>query len=235
MRSDNETNFVSGNKELRQSIDDWNEKQILEFMLQRNIKWKFNPPSGSHHGGVWERCIRTVRKVLNAVMKEQVIDDEGLSTLMCEVEAIVNSRPITKSSDDPNDLEALTPNHLLLSRSGSRFPPGVFTSNDTYSRRRWRQIQHLANVFWRRWVKEYLPSLQQRQKWSNPARNFAINDIVLIVDDKVPRLSWPLGRIINVRQSQHDKRVRSVTVKTEHSVLDRPIDKLVLLEAADVS
>ena len=154
---------------------------------------------------------------------------------MCEVEAIVDSRPITKSSDDPNDLEALTPNHLLLSRSGSRFPPGVFTRDDTYSRRRWRQIQHLANVFWCRWVKEYLPSLQQRQKWLNPARNFAINDIVLIVDDKVPRLSWPLGRIINVRQSQHDKHVRSVTVKTEHSVLDRPIDKLVLLEAADVS
>ena len=77
---------------------------------------------------------------------------------MCEVEAIVNSRPITKSSNDPRDLEALMLNHMLLLRSGARFPPGVFSSDDTYSRRRWRQVQYLANLFWRRWIKEYLPT-----------------------------------------------------------------------------
>ena len=114
MRSDNGTNFVGGNKELSSAIPQWNVQQIHGFFLQKHIKWIFNPPSGSHHRGVWERCIRTVRKVLNAVLKEQALDDEGLSTLMCEVEAIVNSRPITKSSDDPSDCEALTPNHLLL-------------------------------------------------------------------------------------------------------------------------
>ena len=141
MRSDNGANFVSGNRELHEAISEWNDKQIHEFLLQRNIKWLFNPPSGSHFGGVWERCIRTVRKVLVALMKEQTLDDKGLITLMCEVEAIVNGRPITKSSDDPSDAEALTPNHLLLLRSGPNFPPGVFTKEDTYSLRRWRQLQ----------------------------------------------------------------------------------------------
>ena len=77
-----------------------------------------NPPSGSHFGGVWERCIRTVRKILVALIKEQPLDDEGLTTLICEVEAIVNGRPITKLSDDPSDAESLTPNHLLLLRPG---------------------------------------------------------------------------------------------------------------------
>ena len=80
-------------------------------MVRKQVKWQFNPPAGSHHGGVWEWCIRTVRKVMNAVVKEQVLDDEGLITLMCEVEAIVNRRPISKVSDDPKDMEALTPSH----------------------------------------------------------------------------------------------------------------------------
>ena len=80
-------------------------------------------------------------------MKEQPLDDEGLATLMCGVEAIVNGCPITKSSDDPSDAEALTPNHLLLLRSGPRLPPGEFSKEDSYSRRRWRQVQYLANVF----------------------------------------------------------------------------------------
>ena len=82
--------------------------------------------------------------------KEQVLDDECLQTLLCEAESIINGRPLTKVSDDPNDLEPLTPNHLLLLRQNESLPPGLFEKNDTYSRRRWRQVQYLANVFWGR-------------------------------------------------------------------------------------
>ncbi len=84
-----------------------------QFLMQRNVKWIFNTPKASHHGGVWERCIRTVRKVLNAITKEQVLDDKRLYTLMCEVEAIVNSRPITKVSDDPKDVSKVSVERLL--------------------------------------------------------------------------------------------------------------------------
>lgn len=235
MRSDNGSNFIGGNKELREAISKCNESQIHEFLLQRNIKWLFNPPSGSHFGGVWERCIRTVRKILVALMKEQPLDDEGLTTLMCEVESVVNGRPITKSSDDPSDSEALTPNHLLLLRSCPKLPPGVFRKEDAYSRRRWRQIQYFADVFWRRWIREYLPQLQERQKWAYPSRNFAVNDIVLVVDDRVSRSSWPLGRITGVRMKSMDGHVRSVTVKTTTSQYERPVDKIVLLESVEMS
>ncbi len=75
--------------------------QIHDFLVHLNIKWTFNPPAGSHHGGVWERCIRTVHKVMSAITIEQLLDDEGTNTLMCEVEAIVNGRLLTKLSDDP--------------------------------------------------------------------------------------------------------------------------------------
>lgn len=233
IRSDNGGNFVKGEKELRKAVQEWNQNQIHEFLLQQEIKWTFNPPAASHHGGVWERCIRTVRKVMKALLKQQVLDDEGLSTLMYEVESIVNGRPITKVSDDAKDLNALTPNHLLLLRAGTTIPPGVFCKDDNYGCRRWRQVQYLSNVFWRRWTREYLPSLQQRQKWNKPLLNLAVNDIVLLLDENLPRSVWPLGRVLEVYHNQKDGLVRSAKIKTRTSELVRPIDKIVLLETAE--
>ena len=108
----------------------WNESKIGEFLLQKEVRWVFNPPAASHMGGIWERMIRSVRKVLNALLKNQSPNDEGLSTLMGEVEAILNSRPLTKVSDGPNNLQALSPNHLL--RAGPECPPGIFAKNDQF-------------------------------------------------------------------------------------------------------
>ena len=107
-----------------------NHERIHSSLLQKNIKWCFNPPCGSHFGGIWERCIRTARKILQALLREQVTDDESLSTQMCEVESIMNSRPITVVSSDANDLEPLTPNHLLLLKSEVPLPPGLFRKED---------------------------------------------------------------------------------------------------------
>lgn len=233
IRSDNGTNFVGAERELRQAIQALDKERIEAEMMQKNIRWIFNPPSASHHGGVWERQIRSVRKILNSVVKQQTLDEEGLQTLMCEVEAIINSRPLTRVSDDPNDLEPLTPNHLLLLKTKPLIPPGVFDQKDTYSRRRWRQVQYMAELFWKRWTKEYLPDLQQRQKWLQPRRNVAVNDIVLVIDDSAPRSSWIMGRVIETIADSKG-RVRQVQVKTSTNVLLRPITKLCLLLEADM-
>ena len=234
IRSDNGTNFSSGEKELRESINAWNQEKIHENLLQRNVKWSFNPPYGSHYGGVWERCIRTARKILQALLREQTTDDEGLVTLMCEVESIMNGRPITTVSTDPQDLEPLTPNHLLLLRSESPMPPGLFRREDQLSRRRWRQVQYLADIFWKRWSKEYLPLLQGRQKWLRPRRNLAVGDIVLVSVENSHRNSWPLGRIVEVLP---DKKgfVRRAKVSVKSTILERPVDKLCLLVEGDES
>jgi transposase InsO family protein len=235
IRSDNGGNFVKGERELREAMNEWNQEQIHNFLLQRNVKWTFNPPAGSHFGGVWERCIRTVRKVMKALMKEQTLYDEGLNTLFCEVESVVNSRPITKLSDDPRDEQPLTPNHLLLLRTEPVLPPGVFGKEDNQNRRRWRQVQYLCDLFWRRWVREYLPLLQQRQKWSTPKKNVAVNDIVLVLDENKPRGVWPLARVLEVYANKRDGLVRAVKVRTSTSELVRPVDKIVLLEEAAMS
>ena len=150
------------------------------------------------------------------------------------MKAIINSRPITKASTDPNDLEALTPNHLLLLKTMPSLPPGQFQKEDIYARRRWRQVQYMSNLFWKRRITEYLPQLQERQKWSGVNRNFVPGDIVVIVDDSAPRNSWLTGRII---QTIPDRRglARLVRIKTKTSCLDRPITKVCLLQEAEES
>ena len=89
---------------------------------------------------------------MKALLTEQPLDNEGLLTLMCEIVANINGHPSTKVSDNPRDPEALTPNHLLLLRSGPTLSLGVFAKEDCYSRQRWRHVQYLADVFWRRWI-----------------------------------------------------------------------------------
>lgn len=232
LRSDNGTNFVGAQRELKEAIEGWNQGQIHNSLLQKGINWIFHPPAGSHHGGVWERLIRSIRKVLNSTLNMQNLDEEGLQTVLCEAEAILNSRPITKASTDPNDLEALTPNHLLLLKTMPSLPPGQFQKEDIYARRRWRQVQYMSELFWKRWIKEYLPQLQERQKWSRLRRNFKLGDIVIIIDDSAPRNSWPLGKIV---ETTLDKKglVRSLRIKTKTGYLTRPINKVCLLQEAE--
>ncbi|XP_064621732.1 uncharacterized protein LOC135484315 [Lineus longissimus] len=230
IRSDNGTNFVGAQKELKKAIREWNLSRIEEYMRQREITWVFNPPAASHMGGVWERQIRSVRKVLDGIIKQQNLTDDTLHTMMCLVEAIINGRPLTKLSDDPDDLQPITPNHLLLLRPGTCQPPGLFDEADLY-RRKWKQVQYLADLFWRRWTKEYLTALQERQKWCHASQNLKPDDLVLIVDDNAHRNSWLLGRVIETYPGK-DNLVRSAKIKTHHNELTRPVTKLCLLESS---
>lgn len=136
-----------------------------------------------------------MRRVLISTLNLQSLDEVGLHIVLCEAEAILNSRPISKASTDPNDLEALTPNYLLLLKTTPSLPPGQFDKDDIYARRRWRQIQYMSDLFWKRWIKEYLPQLQERQKWSNIRRHFTTGDIVVILDESAPRNTWLTGKI----------------------------------------
>ena len=111
-------------------------------------------------GGVWERLIGSVRRILKALLHEQTVNDEALLTFMAEVERILNDRPLTRQANTVNDLKPLTPNKLLLLHSDHEPPLGTWVNPDQFSKR-WTQAQHLAELFWRRWMKEYLPLLQE--------------------------------------------------------------------------
>lgn len=248
LRSDQGTNFVGTRTELTQALAEMNQDKIKKKLLEEQCDWftfKMNVPAASHMGGVWERQIRTVRNVLASLLQDngQQLDDESLRTLMCEAEAIVNSRPLTVTQlTDPDSASPLTPNHLLTMKSKVVLaPPGAFQPADMYCRKRWRRVQHLANEFWTRWRKEFLLSLQQRQKWSRPRRNLIVGDVVIVKDESLPRSAWQLARVSVVYPSS-DGQVRKVQVALADSCLDskgkrirtvryleRPVQKLVLL------
>ena len=226
MFSDNGTNLVSGCKEARSFCD------VRDAVDKKGIEWCFNPPSASHMGGVWERMIRTTRKVLNGLLKFNTrFTDDMLETLFCEVENIINGRPMTKLSDDIKDPLPLTPNHLLLIRSNCNSINQTFNRGDMY-RKRWRYVQHLTNQFWRKWLREYVPELQRRRKWLRTMINLKQGDLVLVMDELTPRNVWPMGLVLETT-SGRDGLVRSARIKTESTILVRPIAKLVHLEGDD--
>ena len=103
--SDNGTNFVGANADLVNMLKKLDEERLRSFGVKNEVEWKFNPPHASHMGGAWERQIRTIRKILCGILEkyDTKITDEVIETLFCEVEAMVNSRPITKLSEDVED------------------------------------------------------------------------------------------------------------------------------------
>lgn len=252
LRSDQGTNFVGARRELKEGLDRLDHTRIRNELQHHNCDWfvfNMNFPSASHMGGVWERQIRSVRNVLASLLQSNStqLNEESLSTLLCEAEAIVNSRPLTVDSlNDPLSPYPLTPNHLLTMKTKVVLPPpGVFQSADMYCRKRWRRVQHLANEFWVRWKKEYLQSLQQRQRWTKPRRETRVGDVVIVKDDDQPRNKWQLARVVETFPSA-DGHVRKVKIAVADRALDRsgkqvrptkflerPVQKLVLLQEAE--
>ena len=227
--SDNGTNLRGGERELKRCLRQWNQSKIADDLSQEDIEWSFNPPGSPHFGGAWERLIRSTKRALAVILGPRSVDDEMLLTVLTEVEAVMNGRPLTHVSTEPTDLEALTPNHFLIGRACPQLPPGVFTDGDLSSRRRWRHAQRLVDHFWQRWKKEYLPSLSTRQKWSQEQDNLRVGDLVLVTDDNLPRGRWPLARVMRTFPGR-DSRVRVAEVKTATGVYTRPVARLCPLE-----
>ena len=147
------------------------------------------------------------------LLHQQTVTDEMLLTLFVEIENILNSRPLTPVVFDFDKNEPLTPNHLLQIGTTPNLSPGVFSNDDAYSKRRWKQVQFLADQFWARWSREYLQTLQVRQKWTTKQSNLKIDDVVLVCDKTLPRGQWVMGRIIDTYPNQHNN-VRQALVKT---------------------
>ncbi|XP_064635815.1 uncharacterized protein LOC135492995 [Lineus longissimus] len=222
--SDNGSNFVGAERYLGELISEMSEVKILEKASSLGIKWRFNPPLGSHHGGVFEAMVKCAKQSLKAILGEAQVTDEELLTAVIEVEGLLNSRPIVYCGNDPED-EVLTPNHFLHGQAGGQLSPEIPAEIAFNPRLRWRFVQDLVQKVWRRWMKEYVTLLQQRPKWLTPQRSLEIDDIVLVVDQTNPKGRWPLGRVMQVYPGS-DGRTRVVDVETGGKILKRPITRL---------
>jgi len=196
-------------------------------MADRGIEWRFIPPSAPHMGGAWERLVKSIKVALRATLKERAPKDEVLITLLAEAAHSVNSRPLTHVSLDPDDQEALTPNHFLIGQSSGSGDPGRNGTEERDLRAQWRKSQALANVFWTRWVKEYLPTLNKRSKWYRKMDPPKVGDFVFIGDGTLPRNSWPKG-IITAIYPGKDGGIRVVDVRTSSGTIQRPIAKIMM-------
>ena len=248
LRCDQGTNFVGAQNELKKALEELDQDQIGAYLLENGCEWipfEINVPHSSHMGGSWERLIRTVRNALETLLCNagSQLDDESFRTFMTEAECIINSRPLTVMNlNDPEAPESFTPNHLLTLKPRIVLrPPGKFQRADLYSGRWWRRVQYLVNEFWFRWRREFLQSLQARQKWTNQSRNMLVGDVVIFKEDDKPRNQWPMGRVVKIYPSR-DSSVRKVQILKATgeldnqgkrlrppTLLDRPIHKLVLL------
>ena len=169
--SDNGTNFVGAEKELREAVKRLDGERISDQLSADGVQWHFNPPSSPHFGGVWERLVQSAKRALKAVAGKQCVNDETLLTFMAEVESLLNGRPLTHVSTDYRDEEALTPNHFLLGRGNPNVPPDVVNDKDLCSRKRWKHAQVMTQHFWKRWLREYLPALTESMSMKIPLGN----------------------------------------------------------------
>lgn len=222
--TDNGTNFKAAEKVLKDQLDQIKFSNIsIKF---DKTKWYFNPPGAPHMGGAWERLIRSVKNVLYSLYPALNFNDESFKSALCEIESIINSRPLTFVSVEHEDDDAITPNHLLIGSCDGYKP---FLDDGGNLRQRWQQTQEFADHFWHRWVKEYIPIICRRNKWFAKVPPVQIGAIAIIADENLPRRCWPKGKIINTVMAA-DGQVRRVTVKTQFGVLERPVTKIAVLD-----
>lgn len=229
--SDNGTNFQGASKELLALIRNI-EFDCADEYTNARTKWTFNPPMAPHMGGVWERLVRSVKEALKAFDDGRRLTDEILQTVIVEAEDLINSRPLTYVTQESDETEALTPNHFLRGPPSHQqhlvIPPPhpAEALRDSFKRSR-----QLADELWQRWIKEYVPSLNQRTKWFGEARPLKAGDLVYIVEGS-NRKCWVRG-IVEDPIVSSDGRIRQAWVRTSTKRYKRAVASLAVLELDD--
>ncbi|XP_076660084.1 uncharacterized protein LOC143363614 [Halictus rubicundus] len=224
--SDNGTNFVGANNDLTELSRVLREdKRVRRFLEDKEISWHFMPALSPHFGGLWEAAVKSFKHHLKRVVGDELFTYEQFATFVTEIEAILNSRPLTPLSSDPNDPQALTPGHFLIGSAMTSLPEVNFNETSSNRLSKWQHIQKVKHDFWIRWSKEYINHLNVRAKWTKGSHEMNKGTIVILKDDHLPPSHWSLGRIVEVHPGQDDI-IRAVTVKTVNGLCKRNVKKL---------
>ncbi|UYV78173.1 hypothetical protein LAZ67_16000366 [Cordylochernes scorpioides] len=200
--------------------------EIAEILANDGTEWKFNPPGAPHFGGLWEAGIECFGCHFRRIIGETLLTDEEFLTLIVQIEACLNSRPLGPISGDPSDLAVLTPAHFLLTSSSCCVPEEDLLSFQLLPR--WKMVQRMVQHLWRQWSTDYIHNLQQRHKWRTPRPNVATGSLVLVREEHVPPAKWIMGRVVEIHPGK-DGLVRVVSIRTRAGLLKRPLVKLALL------
>ncbi|XP_008214147.2 uncharacterized protein LOC103317564 [Nasonia vitripennis] len=234
--SDNGTNFRGAHNKLNELYELLNSQQLKinleKFTNSNKIEWHFIPPHSPNFGGLWEISVKQFKHHFKRVAADKRFTLAEFNTFSIEIEAILNSRPITRISSDINDLSAITPGHFLIGDSLKGLPEQNYTKIPDNRLSAWEIMSKLKQQFWERWNKEYLNELNIRHNKSAAEPKLTKDLVVLIKEDNTPPMQWNMGIITDVHPGA-DKIIRVVTVRTKHGLKKRPTSKIAVLPIDD--
>lgn len=229
--SDCGTHFVGASKEPKLLLHKSKlslPKDLADNLANAGTHWHFIPPASPHFGGLWEAGVKSVKHHLKRVIGERILSFEELSTLLCQIESCLNSRPLCPLSSDPENCDPLTPAHFLIGEPTNFIPEESLLDLNINRQTRWKAIESMKQHFWKIWYCEYLNRLQARPKWLKSKNDAKIGDLVLIADDRCAPGQWAMGRIREIHPGS-DGRVRVATIFSKQKLVKRPITKLCFL------
>ena len=202
---------------------------VRSLLADDGTEWIFNPPSAPHFGGKWEAAVKSAKHHLRRVIGDTRLTYEEFSTLIIQIEGVLNSRPLCPLSEDPSDLSALTPSHFLTGETLTSFPEPSLTHLPSSRLSMFQRSRQMLEHFWNRWSREYMQRFQTVSKWLQPDAQLRVGSLVLVADERYPLSKWPLGRVSELHPGA-DGLIRVASVRlASRSVLRRPIVKLCLL------
>ncbi|XP_045117670.1 uncharacterized protein LOC123508203 [Portunus trituberculatus] len=241
IHSDMGTQLTSASKEIRDMTSRWNVTEISKFGSHQGTAWSFNKSADAPwQNGVCEALVKSVKRLLVIAIGENVLSFGELQTVVFEVANLLNERPIgLKPGYDINLGTYLCPNDLLLGRASNKVPNGPMVDT-TDVRKRFSLIQSIITSFWRRWMRDYFPTLTVRQKWHTAHRNLKKGDIVLVQDNEMIRGKWKLAQVCQAEPGR-DGKIRDVVLRYKNlssdsiykgkgdRLINRSVHRLVLL------
>ncbi|XP_038116638.1 uncharacterized protein LOC119768917 [Culex quinquefasciatus] len=225
--SDNGTNLVGADRLLQEIYEAImaHSKEAEQFLCNLGIKWKFIPPASPHQGGIWEAAVKSAKSLLRPVVGNEKLTFEELSTVLCQIEACLNSRPLCPLSTSPDSLEALTPGHFLVGQPLNMIPEPDVMHLKMNQLDRWQKMQRYSTEFWNRWRDEYIATLQPRGKWRASEENIKPGQLVLVKNDNAPPSAWELARVVAVHPDRAGL-VRNVTLRRGKHEYQRSVQKI---------
>ncbi|XP_018373216.1 PREDICTED: uncharacterized protein LOC108767714 [Trachymyrmex cornetzi] len=225
--SDNGRNFVGAERILKQTWEKEDFKECIQrFATAEKMNWHFIPARSPHFGGIWEAAVRSMKLHLKRTIGETSFTIAEMTTILPQIEAVLNSRPLTPVSDDPNDMRALTPGHFLIGENLQGYTEQELKGVPDNRLSRWQRVEQVRQHLWSRWQKEYLNTCQQRGKWKTDSKEtYQVGQLVMVKDAQSMPLRWTLARIMEVHPGTDD-RVRVVTLLTEKGVYKRAITNI---------
>lgn len=215
--SDQGRNFIGASNILRRFEEEAAHVEKINFV--------FNPPGSPHFSGLAEAGVKSVKTHLTRVVGSQRLTFEEFYTVLTQIEAMLNSRPLSPLSSDPNDFSVLTPGHFLTLEPLTILPEENLVDEKVSPLQRWKLLQKMHQDFWRKWHLEYIHTLQQRRKWTENPDSIQIGTLVLLVNETCSPLKWNLGRVLHLHPGA-DGITRVVTVRTTSGDYKRPVVKL---------